>query len=723
MKVTLFKFGQEQNSIDLAPEIKGVGEDHIKFLMGRSDQCHIVLDDQMISREMAELVYENGSWKIKKITDRGDLFVNGISAAEASLTNGDVIKAGDYTLNVELTAADILDTKIPVKQSNEADELPEIGKDESDFDSSETSEFVMDEVAPEDPGVSEFVNAPAETAQEFTSEENAEYSEEQYDEYAEGEYAEGEYEDDGYGDNSYAMEALDDEKTGIIQTFAKYQLEIFGENAPYDSYLLLEGENFIGRNPDKCQIVLNDPEVSSVHAVVRKVGALITLEDMQSGNGTLHKGERVNKVNLDNGDEFIIGGTTFTLRVGSDFLSTEKETLMPVEENQFIEVEEIVEVDPNLEEGFDVGEPGADEKSIIMRIWKNPEKRKKAIIGLVVAVGLWVMFDEEPAPQPKKQQNKAAEAKKEAEKDSPLSKLSPAKKEKLDTEYLIAKEMLDLGKYTEALDHLAEVHKIVPEYKESKQLEDVAKNSLAKIAELEKKKQEEIARQEREAKVKLLVEKAREAVKDKNVVHARQIFNQVLEMDPNNFDIPLLKSEIDAWEKEEERKKIEAAQLKAERERKEKALKPGKNYWLKKEWYKAVLELEKFMDIDEMDDDLIQEGTKMLEDAQENLKSIVDPMIGKARSLVEGQDLKGAYEEYKKVLKYDPSHAESLNEINRIKELLNIRARKVYREAILSESLSLFEQAKEKYQELQQIAPADSEYYKKATEKLKEYIE
>ena len=129
------------------------------------------------------------------------------------------------------------------------------------------------------------------------------------------------------------------------------------------------------------------------------------------------------------------------------------------------------------------------------------------------------------------------------------------------------------------------------------------------------------------------------------------------------------------------------------------------------------------MKFDNMDEDLTKEASKMLHTSKENLNSVVGPLIGKARSLNEGQDLKGAYENYAKALKYDPINAEALNEMNDIREILQIRSKKAYREAIISESLSLFKSAKEKFQEVQQIAPTDSEYYKKATDKLKDYME
>ena len=58
-----------------------------------------------------------------------------------------------------------------------------------------------------------------------------------------------------------------------------------------------------------------------------------------------------------------------------------------------------------------------------------------------------------------------------------------------------------------------------------------------------------------------------------------------------------------------------------------------------------------------------------------------------------------------------------------IRQRLEKRSMKVYREALIAESLSLFDEAKEKFQEVQQISPSDSQYYKKASDKLKNYFE
>ena len=134
--------------------------------------------------------------------------------------------------------------------------------------------------------------------------------------------------------------------------------------------------------------------------------------------------------------------------------------------------------------------------------------------------------------------------------------------------------------------------------------------------------------------------------------------------------------------------------------------------------FENVIEKEK-----NMDKDLLDEVNEMLSKSRDNLNSVIEPLSKKAKSLTDGKDFKGAYESYLEILKHDPGNIEALNKTSSIKEELRLKSRKVYREAIISESLSLFDQAKEKFQEVQQISPVDSEYYKKSTEKLKHYLE
>jgi hypothetical protein len=65
-------------------------------------------------------------------------------------------------------------------------------------------------------------------------------------------------------------------------------------------------ETTIGRSPD-CDIFLDDVTVSRRHAIVGKGAATFTIEDLGSLNGTFLNRRRIERADLENGDEVQIG--------------------------------------------------------------------------------------------------------------------------------------------------------------------------------------------------------------------------------------------------------------------------------------------------------------------------------------------------------------------------------------------------------------------------------
>tara|TARA_R110000868_G_scaffold164359_3_gene396858 strand:+ start:3677 stop:5986 length:2310 start_codon:yes stop_codon:yes gene_type:complete len=768
MKLTVFKDNQELQSVDLKQEIGASGA-KMSFLMGRSSQCHVVLDSPLVSRELAELTHNQSIWTIKRSSEFNPLIINGGSVTEKILATGDMITCGPFIVSVEVDsvvpqsqaatpansslALEDDETNIGATETLALDEdeatqaleapLDELATDSLDGDLDDSLEAAPDdlEAGLEDDGFGDDGLLDAgESGLEGESDEFDSGVEEV--EGQEFEVADGEaFDDGGFGEEG-ALDVLDDDyedsdSTRVLNAFATYTLELFGEYAPYDRYKIDKNEIRIGRDPSKCDIVLPDPEVSGVHAIVRKLGSDLHIEDLQSGNGTLLNGERVNKAEIHNGDEFLIGSTTFTVKITSDLLKQEEGRLMPVDLNQEIEVEEIVEVDPDSDEaasleGDAFGEnAGSSSNSLFSKdALKDPVKRKKLLYILVGLLALWVLLDEEQPEAPKAPETVSKDASAtptvdpnvQKQADDAFSKLSNEEKKFIENNYILAKALFDQGKYNEALLELEKIFSLVPDYKNARQIEELAKQGLAKLEELARKEQQEKERKERMAKVSDLTAKAKEATEARNKLVAEALFGEILRLDPENYDVPQMRLELEAWQKEQDRIKLEKATAVAERKRMIDSLAPSKSAFLADDWYRAIGELEKFLEIKTMDEDLVKEATDMLKKSKSELEKQVSPLLGKARSLKEGQDLKGAYEQYKLILKFNPTQLEALNEMDAIREELFRRSQRVYREAIIAESLSLFDSAKEKFQEVQQISPTDSEYYQKATDKLKNYI-
>jgi pSer/pThr/pTyr-binding forkhead associated (FHA) protein len=703
-----------------------------EIFVGRAEDCHVMVDDPLISRHHFVLRNESDKWVCEKLTQVGLVSLNGEINTKFSINEGDEIKCGLYSFIIAglpnlkrpvIASIPSFQEDIPVSKP-EPTSIPVIKEEvnlstgqiqaleEMEQDSVPVEELsstvMMDEKIEEkneEEGFSLSEDLPAET-DSMTTDFNS---------------TEDNVSDFG-GDLAISTENLpaDEEKTSFFKAFVNYQLILFGEHAPYDRYIIENDEIFIGRDPKKCQIVLNDPEVSSVHATIRKTNIDVLLEDKNSSNGTLLNGERINKAHLSPGDEFIIGSTTFTLEVRSDLLEAESERLMPVEEGQVIETEEIEEEVVNLDD-MNTEDPLAQEKSPIKRMWKDPKKRKLLIYaGVIVALVVVLGEDETPSPPMKKPPVAKVDQKKD---QKPKIQLTKELEEKRNTFYELGVSFFDQNKYSEALTEFQTVFQIDPEYKQVSSYLEQTKQGLKKLQELEAERRAEEERIKVRKQIEEILVKAREAVKNRQVTLAESYFSQITEKDPENIEVQQLKMELDAWKKEEERKAFEKAAKETARKAMVDALTPGKTFYLKKEWYRSILKLEEYLQRKGTDEDLVKEASDMLADAKNQLASEVGPLIGKARSLKEGQDLRNAYQAFQDVLKVEPTNTEALNEIDDIKNTLDSRSKKIYREAIIAESLSLFTDAKEKFLEVQQISPTDSEYYRKATDKLKNYLE
>lgn len=753
------KKSQPIQEIDLGKDVLANDYSETIFLIGRSKDCHIVLDDKKVSREHARIIYRNSKWFIEKTDPDNICQINGEDFQRHELKLGDTFSVENFSVvvisdeqlvssyeapaqivkaekiipvqvksssanvtstNLKISEIETVDTEINFDQ--EITSKIEINEPEADVEEASPEEEVHFQEEPSDDLNIDFENNQDEFNEVVPAESTLVNQNTDVDfEMGDGELVEN---------TSYSLSNVDsddNESTKVMQSFASIYLELFGDTAPYDRFIIEKEKTFIGRDPSKCQIVLNDSEVSTVHAVITKNNIMLTLEDLNSSNGTIHNGDRVNKIMLGHNDEFVIGGVTFTVKIRSEFLKDESSTLMAVDENQTVEVEEIVEIQAEDGEHIDaLGNmvTGNVEKSIIKRVWKDEQQRKKLIYAIVILVGAWFMFGDEDQPAPKKAPAKKTQTKTPVSTGLNQKKLTDEQRRSLSALYEIGKDHYNHGRYREALNELQKIAAVDPNFNSNLQaLISFSKEGLKKIEEEEKKRQADLLAAERKAKVKELLEKAREYTKDRRVDIAYSTFNEITQLEPENLEVTRMKLELEDWQKEKQRKELEEAQKKKEREDKVDKLKPGRTLYLQKEWFKAISKLEDFLRIKDMDDDLTTEATDMLKVSREELNSAVAPLVGKAKSLLEGQDLKGAYEVYQQILRIEPSNAEALNQVGEIKEQLTNRARKIYREAIISESLSLFQDAKEKYQEVQQISPVDSDYYKKASEKLRDYLE
>lgn len=112
--------------------------------IGRTEENDIVLDHKSISREHAQIIYENGVFKILDMKSANGVLVNGEQYAKTELKNGDIIELGHLKLK-------FIDEKSPqVYQETAVVRMPQRPKEEL---KSGDSTQVYDEFAKTEPVV------------------------------------------------------------------------------------------------------------------------------------------------------------------------------------------------------------------------------------------------------------------------------------------------------------------------------------------------------------------------------------------------------------------------------------------------------------------------------------------------------------------------------------------------------------------------------------------
>ncbi|MBY0414372.1 MAG: FHA domain-containing protein, partial [Bdellovibrionales bacterium] len=384
MKLSVLKRNRPIQEIDLGKDVLTHDYSETVFLIGRSKDCHIVLDHKKVSREHARIIHKNGKWFVEKTSPENAATINGEEFERHELETDDVIAIEDFNVIVasenanstDATEEIYVESKIAEKKQSPPAKKVEVVETKKAViveDIEESAEVVDFDLAEPDT-IDSSVDFDQEATGRASSKESpaaissdVEFADQPMDD-LNIDFADSgsEAEKDSTGaieaptdmefsdtpnslieteNSNYSLDNLDggsdEESTKVMQSFASVYLELFGDTAPYDRYIIEKDKTYIGRDSTKCQIVLNDSEVSTVHAVITRTNLMLILEDLNSSNGTIHKGARVNKVSLSHNDEFVVGGVSFTVKIRSEFLKDESATLMPVDDNQTIEVEEI----------------------------------------------------------------------------------------------------------------------------------------------------------------------------------------------------------------------------------------------------------------------------------------------------------------------------------------------------------------------------------------------
>ncbi len=473
--------------------------------------------------------------------------------------------------------------------------------------------------------------------------------------------------------------------------------------------LRLEGDYWILGRDEDCDITVNDPKASREHCEIYSKQKKYFITDKNSSNGTLvnYKTIKAGKeVPLKSGDQIQIGKYLFIFEI-RDPLFSEKISNLPMD----------LGYDPSyMSDSHSDGEHPAKK---VIRVSQEQKKKKVIMIGGGVFVLLMLfMFAGEDSSN--HQQLSSSNG---TNQSKPIDSLSPEQRDFVDKSYTLAKTLYTQGKYELALTELEKIHGLMPDYKDSKEIEQYSKNAIDTLMEqkdIERKEQEQ---RELLSKVEGIVEQCSISYSGhRNTERLQDCLTPALELDPENIRAAQLletaSNEDMRRDQLKEQKSFYLGQV-AQRKRlfnqAERLRREGKTL-------DALAAYSRHIASALPDPENLEDKSKVeVRNLQQKISNDIRKLKGDAETFYDKKDYKLAIARLEQALRLNPQDSDVKEMHSKYsKELLGI-VKNLYGDSVLEENLGNVDSAKTIWKKIRNMDVPHGEYHKKATSKLKKY--
>ena len=545
--------------------------------------------------------------------------------------------------------------------------------------------------------------------------------------------------------------------------------------ANFTELTLEKNEILIGRGQD-CDIVLDDKKASRKNSLIRRAGLSFSIKDLDSSNGTYINGEKITEKELSSDDLIQIGNVEIEFKVTSLDYESKQGEFIAVPEEALQEPAQLTDQmmgsvtsgeglatgpDPQMGVGVSpqgdaqasaaeshsisgitgIGGDSPGKKKTLIERFKALPKRTQ-IIGMV-AGGLfffWLMSDDE---DPKKVQKKVdqkktgkptASASKSPTPDASgapaaggasdfvFDQLPPDKKKYVESQHDLAFNYYKNKEYDKSLFEIEKVFSIVSDYKDSREIERYAregKRKLEAIEEENRKRQEAAALK---AKIADNLAQIRNLMDKKQYAKAKELYAEVLAVDPDNAQIAIWSKEIEKYEEDQRALQQKLEVQKDINDQGWKFYRDAGALAKKSKYHDAIETYKKIEEIGVTDQKLMSAVKNQISHCKSEIKSLRDPVLKEAQESETSGDYEKSFKLYQKATVIDPPHREGYAGMNRIRGFLHEKAKAAYIEAVFAESYSDFSGAEKLYRECLKVAPPEDIYHERAKRKLSRFF-
>jgi pSer/pThr/pTyr-binding forkhead associated (FHA) protein len=744
------------------------------IVIGRGEDCVIRLEDRAISRQHAIFKKNGDVFQVEKKSEFAPLSVNGEEKTVAVLKEGDVIAIGPYLMRLSMgadggsasaqeappvppqaAAAPIQaplthDESLPVLEEPAALSGASMLEPHSDLPVGDLQAAIAAEPAAE-PNLTSMQAPPVDTSipgidpgssPELNSSSEA----------------------TGVGLDPAANA---DASTRVVSMDRNLEVSLIFQpgQANVTEYRIVKEETSIGRGQN-CDIVLNDKRASRKSAVILRSGLNFMIRDLGSSNGVFVNEERVEEKDLASNDKIMVGETEFLFRAVQSGYSEAERKLTPLPElPEEPELEE--EILPPYQSGLagtmppsSVGAPAmmglgaspnglpdgmslnsiagiagvggsSNKKLTLIDKYKALPPARRIMVILLAGALVWLFLDnddqvaQKPAPPPKTKAAQVTDPNAVSAKDAAaaFAALTPEQKKFVENQHELAFTLFQRKEYDRAIDEVSKIFTLVPDYKDSREIERYAREGKRRLdAALEEQRKRE-AEEGLKKKIAVLVNDAGQKMETKKYDAAREIFTQILALDPENKSVAAWQrqlQEVDEQRRIEIQKKIVRDEVNSQAwTLYKKGLELRKN-GSPREAVEQFLRTEK---IEASDHRPAKLARQQIIDIKDEIQKKVVPLLEDAKKFENAQDYVNAMHAYEGALQVDSSSSEAQAGMDRLRGILHERGKVIFTEAIIAESYSDFPQAKKKFQECLQATPEDDMYHSRCERKLSRYFD
>ena len=762
--LTFLKNGEVIKSCQLPPNSR-------PLVVGRGEDCVIRLEDRAISRRHVVFTQTPEGIQVEKKSEYAPLSINGKLCASGMLVEGDVIALGPYLVKVSIPPAEANPLRaapaapiaqevpvIPIKPAL-VPSVPKAGPDQYEEPLSDLSDAAPATVLPinESPiempqgEESEPAPTPAPVHPIMSDPEKP--------------AALPAALDDPMPLATKFMEIAESDAATKVAPIGKIAVRLIFKpgSANVEEYVFSGDEISIGR-AKTCDIVLNDKRASRKNAIIRKAGLSYVIKDLASANGTFVNGVKISEQELTGEDQIQIGDVIFNFLIKSADYTRQVQSALPVEsENKSYsfpvpEISSLIQSSPvpsggesnawdakesriNILPGVGAGGnsasapsphiPGMTGVTGIAGMGGNKGKslfaklpaRQKFLVGALGLLALWWGMEEGDAPKlQRKPQSKPSPGVLDKSSLRTFERLKPEEQKFVKAKHALAFQYYTNGDFDKALYELSQLFSLVSDYDNSIELKHYAEQGKRRSEAMEEEKK----RKEEEARIKAgvaeLADEVRDLMEKKQYRKASELFPGILEIDPDNAEVGAWRKEIGEWEESERIKEIQKQTRTQINKHAWGVYAEAKARFKAGKYRQAINILKELAEMGASDPKLHPARAALMRRAQAAIAAVREPFLQEAKQLEESGDLARAYQLYRKATLVDPEHPAGYLGMKRLRAVLHDRAKVIYTEAVLAESYSDFDTAKNKFKECLSVAPVDDIYYERSKRKLSRYL-